>query len=130
MTENEQRFERFLREATIKGGERVLVASAWAKCSTDLLTTPIPTAQAEARGWPADRTFTLEDFALIAVHLDDGQSVFLLSAKDFSCEKAQVRREYTSADDLAVWVEEIAPFGLKEADLLTDAEARALIGED
>ena len=122
LSANQERFIHLLKPATIKGKEKVLVAHAWAVCQTPQLTNKIPRGSARDRGWPDDQDFTLGDFALMIHELEQNKSSFSLSARDY----AGSRKSYTSADDVADWVDNIAPFGIGEDDLLTDEEEAAL----
>ena len=126
MTENELRFERLLKPATINGNEEVLVAHAWLHVDNDMLDAPIPSEKLAERWGEDGLEATLYDFALATVPVDATTSLLMLSA----CDKGGSRKSYTSADDLAVWVTEVEPFGYDEGDLLTDEEAMALITHD
>lgn len=136
MTENEETYQAYLKEATVreKGVEKkVWVAHAWLEVQDAHLSVKIPDAQLMKRwGITAEELAeldrgetTLADFTLKVVDLDGPTSLIMLSAPDLHGS----RRSWTSADDLHDWVTEVLPFGYKATDLLTDEEAVALMGE-
>ena len=127
LTDNEVTACPWLVPCTIRGDQHVLVAHAWAKCTTPQLDINIPRGKIFQR-WGKDLSnVTLRDFALSTFDLPLNKSVFSISACGYNADGVKTRYSYTDADALIDWVTQIAPFGIKLEDLLTDAEMEALL---
>jgi len=127
LTPNETELVAFLRGAIIKGDERVLVCSAWAKVEPSILDTPIPkSALDQVYGEDVVEALTLREFSLleriVEVEEGDNYALFILSANYNVLPAGKSRVRYTNADDVKQWLGLTAPFGIGIDDLLTDAE--------
>ena len=126
MTENETIYEAFLKPATVQveGHElKVLVAHAHMEIADEHLDIVIPAELVEARWKVEDGEDTLlRDMPLSITSLDGPTSIISLSARD----KNGSRKLWTTADDLHIWVVELAKFGYTVDKMLTDEQASAL----
>ena len=128
LSSNETACVHLLKPVTVRGSVHVLVAHAWAEVPTNQLDNKIPRGKIIER-WGKDLgDVTLQEFALIThACAENNKSVFSISACDYNAQGVKSRKTYTDADALIEWVEEIAPFGIKLTDLLTDEEMVVLL---
>ena len=125
MTENELKYEAYMKPATVQvdGHElTVLVARAWMLVLDAHLDIKIPAEKISDRWGVSDEDVALRDFSLNIIDVEGPSSLIMLSAKDIGGS----RKLWTTAADLHVWATELEAFGYGFDDLLTDKQAQAL----
>ena len=128
LSPSEELYEGFLVMSKVVGQVQVLVAHAWLLVQDAHLDVKIPPAQILKRWGVEMEDMTLSNFAMSIIDLEGPRSLMMISAFDAPRNGVpQPRRSYTTADNLHTWVGELLPFGYTADDLLTDAEAQALL---
>jgi hypothetical protein len=124
LTADETECVHLLVAGTVKENVRVLVANASCIVPTGQMSNKIPRGQAKDRGWPDNVDFTLRDFCLKSKDLEQSKSIFQVCARDYTKDGSINLVNYMTAEALMLWVNEIAPFGIKLIDLLDVADAK------
>jgi hypothetical protein len=127
LTSNELALASFEVPATIRGGEHVLVCTAFGVTSPANTNAIIPEAACDqVYGAGAVTNLPLHDFSLVC-QIVDTNLVFMLSANYVVGPPPYNRGDYTTADDVMQWLEFTGPYGVTISNIITVAQYKALI---